>query len=126
MIAGLIARLVPYRWLILAALLFGAGWQINGWRLNAEIADLKREHAEEKARESQKELDDFITASKTIKDAAQNANLDVSSLNKQLAAIHKEFKDAQRPLPADCKPDGARLQRLAKSVEATRNAATGQ
>lgn len=45
MIPTLIGRLAPFRYLILAAVLFGAGWLINGWRLNAEIAEIKATNA---------------------------------------------------------------------------------
>lgn len=106
---------------------FGAGWTTNGWRKNVEIASLKREHAEQQAKDAQKSLDDFVAASNTIIKAANGANLDISGLNKQLAAIRKEFHDANaKPLPPDCAPDDVRMRSLTKSVEAVRKAATGQ
>jgi hypothetical protein len=106
---------------------FTAGCQVTAWRKNAEIADLKREHAEQQAKDSQKSLDDFVSVSATIIKAANGANIDISGLNKQLAAIRKEFHDANaKPLPPDCAPDDVRMRSLTKSVEAVRKAATGQ
>ena len=35
-----------------AALLFAAGWTVEGWRKNAEIARIERVHAEERARDA--------------------------------------------------------------------------
>lgn len=40
----MIAAFVPY--LIAAAMAFGAGWSINGWRLDAELAQVKQAQAE--------------------------------------------------------------------------------
>jgi len=37
----------------LAALLFAAGWQINGWRKNAEIDRIERAHAEQRAHDAE-------------------------------------------------------------------------
>ncbi|WP_259463628.1 DUF2514 domain-containing protein [Cupriavidus plantarum] len=41
---------VPWRLVglvVIAALLFGAGWSVNGWRMGEQLAELRAEHAAE-------------------------------------------------------------------------------
>lgn len=116
-IAGVIA---------IAAALVGATWTIRGWRSDVEVANLRREKAEGSAKEWKGALDDFVNASKIVRDAAQGAQVDISSLDKKLDAIQKEFKNAKPiPLPADCRLDSVRLRSLIDAASAVNEAAFG-
>lgn len=100
-----------------ALALFAAGWQVNGWRLDATIADLKAEHASDIAKQSQDALKELADASKKVKDSADTANVEVSALNAKLDVIHREFKNAKpAPLPSDCKLDDVRLRNISAAV----------
>lgn len=47
-----------------AALLFGAGWQVEGWRKDAEIERIERAHAEQRARDAVAAADEIRAAVK--------------------------------------------------------------
>ena len=106
---------------------FGGGWPANGWRLNADIATLKAERANEVAVQNKEVLDDFVATAKKIKEQADGANADFSVLGTELAIIRKEFKNAKAtPLPVDCRPDDGRMRSLTRSVDAVRKAVARQ
>ena len=110
----------------ISAVLVGATWAIRGWRSDVEVANLRREKAEGSAKEWKGALDDFVSASKIVRDAAQVAQVDISSLDKKLDAIQKEFKNAKPiPLPADCRIDSVRLRNLIDAAAAVNEAAFG-
>jgi hypothetical protein len=82
--------------LLLALALAGAaGWFTNGWRHDAEIAELQRAHAE--TMRSQSEL-----ALTTLQADAKRT---------------KELRNA-KPLPAGCVPDADRVRNLDAAIEA--------
>jgi hypothetical protein len=104
---------------VAAALGFGSGWTVNGWRLNGEIQTIKAEHANDRATLATAAISDITQAAHLIKEAADRAQVDVSSLDVQLTAIRKDFKNANaKPLPADCRPDSPRVRKLANSAAA--------
>lgn len=111
-----------YRLALLAvafAAAFGVGWTVQGWRKNAEIAELKAERANEISAQYKDSLDDFVAASNVVKSAADQANVDVSVLDKRLSAIQKEFKNAKPiPLPPDCRLDDVRVRNLNEAAAA--------
>lgn len=105
---------------------FGAGWTANGWRLHRDIAEIKQAQSDEKAKQSQKGLDDLATAAKKVNEAATSAHTDVSVLGQKLDAIDKEFKNAKpAPLPPDCHLDDRRLRRLTDAAAAVNESALG-
>jgi hypothetical protein len=105
---------------------FGSGWQVNGWRLGAEIADLKGDYANEKKDQAESALVDFKEESKKIRAAADDFMAVQSSLDKKVNDIRKDLKHVQAtsPLPADCLPDAGRMRILEDAVKAAREAAT--
>lgn len=105
---------------------FGAGWAANGWRLHAELADAKAARADEITQASQVALADYKEAADKIKAAASGAQVDLASVNTQLAAIRRNQKNAPPPpLPADCKPGPVRLRNLAETAAAADKAIAG-
>lgn len=103
----------------------GAGWTGNGWRKNAEIADLQKMRAEDKATQATAALDDLTKAAKTINAAAAQYGQVQITLGAKLDQISKDMKNA-KPLPIDCRPDDFRLRNLRATVEAANQAAAGQ
>jgi hypothetical protein len=96
----------------------GIGFQVQGWRKDAEISQLG-------SKQSNAALEDLKTASKAIKDQAAGFQLDTADLKTQMGALRKEFKNV-RPLPAGCKPDADRLRNLQQAVSTTNKAIAGQ
>lgn len=118
-------------WKFVAVLLFmlagfGAGWTANGWRLKAEISELKTARANEVAKQSQDALNDLTAATKHVKEAAEGYQSDTRRLDAKLDAIQKDVRNAKPfPLPADCKLDDVRLRRLTEAATAVNEAAFG-
>lgn len=103
---------------------FSAGWAINGWRLHADVADLKLENAQQITQASQVALEDYKTGAKAIKEAASIGQADYSAALAKLDTIDRRIKNAKPPpLPADCKPGPDRLRNLAEAAAATDQAA---
>lgn len=46
----------------IAALIFAAGWAVEGWRKDAEIAQIERAYTKQRAADLQQHLDDLTTA----------------------------------------------------------------
>lgn len=105
----------------IAALIFSAGWTANGYRLNAEIAEIHKNQSEKVASNAIETLDKFKDAAKIIGDAASGAKMENSNLFAKLNEIQKGMKNA-KALPIDCKPDVIRLQSLTDAVRATNDA----
>lgn len=104
---------------LVGALGFGAGWTTNGWRLKADIAEIKTANAEAISQASQVALSDYQDAAKSIKDAAAGAQVDLSNVSAQLVAIRRNQKNAPPPpLPADCRPGAQRLHNLSETAAA--------
>jgi hypothetical protein len=102
---------------------FGAGWQVNGWRLHADVADLKTQAAETRAKGAEQGLQDLTNAAALIKgqaDSFQGLKLDLTG---QFAQLRKDLKNAP-PLPVDCKPDDFRVRKLHDAIDAANQAAT--
>lgn len=114
----------PYRALavvilVLTGLLLAgaAGWFANGWRHGAEIADLQRAHAELRATLSEAALADVQADAATIRQAATEFATIQSTLAPRMTALTKELRNA-KPLPADCRPDAARVRNLDAAIDA--------
>jgi hypothetical protein len=104
--------------LLLAMVLAGAaGWFTNGWRHGAEIADLKRAHAEFRATLSEAALADVHADAATIRQAATEFSTIQSTLAPRMSALTKELRNA-KPLPAGCVPDADRVRNLDAAIEA--------
>lgn len=103
---------------------FGSGWTANGWRLNAEIARITAQHADEKTRSTSAALDDFKKTADSIASAADRYANAQANLGDKLDRIRKDLKNA-KPLPVDCKPDDVRVRNLADAIRAANEAAAG-
>ncbi len=110
-----------------AAVGFGSGWAINGWRLSADVAETKADAAEARAVAANAALDQLAGRLETMNTATTAAQLDVSTLAAKMDQIRKDQKNAQvqAPLPVDCKPDTRRLDRLRDAVSAANAAIAG-
>lgn len=98
---------------------FGAGWAVNGWRLAADLAEVKAARFDEAAQQSRDALTNYQAAAEVIHDAAASAQIDLSGFAAQLAAIRKAQRETHPPpLPTDCKPGAIRLRNLAETAAA--------
>lgn len=103
----------------LLALSFGAGWVVNGWRLHADVADLKATRAGEVADQYKAAAEDLKAAAEVVKESAIGNRTDAAAIGAKLASIDQRIKNAPpAPLPADCKPGPVRLRNLAEAAAA--------
>jgi hypothetical protein len=104
--------------LLLAMALAGAaGWFTNGWRHDAEIAELQRAHAETMRSQSELALTTLQSDAARITEAATEFATIQSTLEPRMSALTKELRNA-KPLPADCRPDLGRVQNLNAAIDA--------
>ena len=59
--------------IVAGALAFGAGWQTQAWRYDAQIADMQASHAKASADAAQKAMDQTIKMQRTKDDAIKAA-----------------------------------------------------
>lgn len=107
--------------LALAMALSGAaGWFTNGWRHDAEIAELQRAHAETMRSQSELALSTLQADAARITSAATEFAAIQSTLTPRMSALTKELHNARttRPLPVDCRPDAGRVQNLDAAIDA--------
>ncbi|UXY13877.1 hypothetical protein N8I74_11140 [Chitiniphilus purpureus] len=121
--------LAPYRTLIVAAALLGAGvvagLQINAWRYGLQLAELRAAQAQASATAATTAL---AQQRKLAGNLGQIAADLVAASDKQqrlAAAIARDYDDAAKhnPLPADCRPGPDRLRSLAEAASAANAAA---
>jgi len=104
--------------LLLAMTLAGAaGWFTNGWRHGAEIAELRRAHAEFRATLSEAALTDLQADTATIQQAAIELATIQSTLAPRMSALTKELRNAPK-LPDGCVPDPVRVRNLDAAIDA--------
>lgn len=107
--------------LFLAAVLFGAGWTIKGWKDEAEIAGLKTEQANTAAAQANAALADLTSATATINEAARRYGSVQSNLSAQIDDLKKELQN-EKPLPVDCAPSAGRVRKLQSAIDASNKA----
>lgn len=109
--------------LVLVGLLLAgaAGWAANGWRHGAEIAELRRAHAEFRAGLSEQALADVQADAATIRAAATEFATIQSTLAPRMTALAKELRNAPK-LPADCVPGPERVRNLGAAIDAANQA----
>lgn len=122
------ARLATYRDSFLAGagiaagvLLFGAGWVINGWRLESALSKLKTAQAVEKANQATGALTTLQADAAAIHQAATEYAGVQNILAPKIAALTKELRNA-KPLPMDCRPDAVRVRNLDAAIDAANSA----
>lgn len=90
--------------------------EISNLKLDAQTLQTKSVSA------SLTQLQGFISIMHTAENGYQTA---LAQINDAFAALEKEFKNATaKPLPADCRPDAARLRVLSDAIAATNNTTT--
>ncbi|MCT9125890.1 hypothetical protein [Cupriavidus gilardii] len=122
------AAAVPWRAVAVVALAgasFGAGWTVNGWRRDAEIAELNAARAKAALTAAMQALGELQTASADIRARADEYRGITTELGAAASAIRKELKNA-KPLPADCRPDDFRVRKLSDAVDAAKQAAAAR
>jgi len=124
MIAALLAGLAPYKrpfmvgaGLAAGILAFGAGWTINGWRLETALSKLKTAQAVEKANQAAGALSTLQADAAAIHKAATEYASIETTLAPKIAALTKELRNA-KPLPVDCRPDAVRVRNLDSAIDA--------
>jgi hypothetical protein len=129
MMAAIIARLAPYKLALTigagvatGALAFGAGWVVNGWRLDSEISRLTAAHAEQRARQVTGALTTLQADTEAIHKAATEYAGIETTLAPKIAALTKELRNA-KPLPVDCRPDALRVRNLDSAIDAANQVA---
>ncbi len=125
----LIPASIPWRVIgagALAAVLFGAGWVINGWRKDAEIDRMKTASAQADLASANQALGDLRTAGETIRVKADEFNTAQTALGAKVDAAVKEFRNAKKPLPMGCRPDDFRVRKLSDAVDAAKQAAAAR
>lgn len=110
---------------VLAGGLFAAGWVTNGWRKDAELAELTAARAQADVETANQALGELRAAGAGIRARADEYRAIQSTLGSRLDAIQKELKNA-KPLPADCRPDAGRVRVLADAVDAAKQAAAAR
>jgi hypothetical protein len=111
--------------LTLGACLFGAGWATNGWRKDAEIAELTAARAQADLTSANRAIGELRTASTTIREKADEFAGIQTTLGAKLDAIRKDLKNAPK-LPADCRPDAGRVRLMSDAVGAAKQAAAAR
>lgn len=109
--AGAIALLAS------VALAGAGGWVANGWRHDAQIAELRRAHTEYRATLTEAALADVQTDAAVIRQAATEFAGIQSTLAPRMTALTKELRNA-KPLPTGCRPDADRVRNLDAAIDA--------
>jgi len=127
-----LARLAPYKmWIaagagaVAAVLAFGAGWIINGWRLGADLADLRAQHAQAQATQAGATVSTLQADAAAIHQAATEYVGIETTLAPKIAALTKELRNAPK-LPAGCAPDPVRMRNLDAAIDAANQAAAAR
>jgi len=120
--------IAPLRALVGAVLLLavgaGAGWTVNGWRLQSALSEERAARADEKAVQA-------VEATLTLHADAQAINRaasDVLAAQRAMAPKFEQFQKAlknAKPLPRDCRPDDLRVRTLEAGIDAANAAAAG-
>lgn len=111
-----------------AAACFGTGWTVQGWHKDSDIAALKLQHSNDRAAVAEKALTELQAGTRKMNDAATELTGIKLNLDGKLDKISKDLKNAQaqKPLPADCRPDDIRMLNLKAAIDAANSAAAGR
>jgi hypothetical protein len=127
-IAAALTRLAPYKapfmvgaGLAVGVLAFGAGWVINGWRLETALSKLKTAQAVEKANQATAALTALQADAAAIHQAATEYAGIETTLAPKIAALTKELRNA-KPLPVGCSPSPDRVRNLDAAIDAANQA----
>lgn len=113
---------------LLAAFIAGAGatWA-TATIYGAKISDLKAEQANREKEAAQAALDAFIKNSKIIAAAAADYLNGKNPLAAKMDELARDLANAQHatPLPANCKPDSARVRSFNAAISAANDSISG-
>jgi hypothetical protein len=102
---------------------FGAGWGVNGWRLGAQIADLRAEHAAAREKLATDALDTIKADTQRVVNAADLVIKHQTALSNSFVILRNEVRNANRnPLPVDCRPDDIRMRQFDAAIRAANEA----
>lgn len=128
----MMGRLAPYKLqlatgagLAAVALGFGAGWAVNGWRLGADVANLRAEHAHQQMDQATSAASALQADAAAIHQAAIEYAGVQSTLAPKITALTKELRNA-KPLPVDCRPDSVRVRNLDAAIDAANQTASAR
>lgn len=123
------AALAPYKLRLAAGagvaavvLAFGAGWAVNGWRLGADLANLRAAHAQAQAAQANATVSTLQADAAVIHQAATEYAGIQSTLAPKITALTKELRNA-KPLPVGCAPTPDRVRNLDAAIDAANQAA---
>ena len=125
----MLLKTLPWRAIgaaLVAAAIFSAGWVANGWRKDAEIDRMKTASAQADLAGANKAIEDLGAASQTIRSKADEFNASQATLAAKVDQAVKEFRNAKKPLPVDCRPDDFRVRKLSDAVDAAKQAAAAR
>ncbi|MES2787661.1 MAG: hypothetical protein V4684_19500 [Pseudomonadota bacterium] len=107
---------------------FGGGWTANGWRLGAELSDIKTVHAQQVAKAAGEAVTTMKADAVAIHTAAEEFATLQSTLGPKFDALKNEVRNAKAatPLPTGCLPDDARVRNLNAAIDAANAAAAGR
>lgn len=110
---------------LIAAAGFLGGWTANGWRLGAATAECRAEAAAATAEAASAALAEIRrdTAAMTAVAARVRQAGERSARAQDEAAARWQALTQAQPLPADCKPDAARIQAMREAIERARREA---
>ena len=74
---------------------FGGGWTTNGWRLNAEISDIKAMRSKEVATQATATVTTMKEDAKAIHEATEEFVAIQNTLGPKLDSLKKELKNAK-------------------------------
>ncbi|MEH6434274.1 hypothetical protein [Massilia sp. DD77] len=97
------------------------GWLANGLRLDAKIAEMRADHANERAERSDIALSTLKDDAAAIHRAATEYGAINTTLAPKIVALTKELRNA-KPLPPDCRPTPDRVRNLDAAIDAANKA----
>lgn len=104
---------------------FAGGWLVNGWRLGADLAELRAEHAEQIATQATATVTTMQADAAAIHTAAGQVVAIQNTLGSKMDALRKEIKNA-KALPDGCAPTDDRVRHLDAAIDAANAAAAGR
>jgi len=107
---------------VVIAFSFGAGWQVNGWRLGNKITALQKDYAEAAAKASEENRRKEVAAQQRVDNIEATHAENIQQLETRIAAANRASRGLRDQLAAanraaenpdaTCKPDDAAKLRL--------------
>lgn len=106
---------------LVGAVAYG-GWHLRSLKADAEIAELKMQHAQADTKRISDAADKLVAGAEKMTAAAINYASYRLALHGRLEAISGKIDTIDRPLVVGCKPDDNRVRILYEAVDATNSA----